>query len=98
MGLTTNNKKTLFDVEPFFDKIDLDEIPNDYIDKEQPNTNYNLKNKFEDVNSVDVMVYEIEPMTNKDMELLLVLRLVVSQYEIGQYKIGNFTINIKNKI
>ncbi len=98
MGLTTNNKKTLFDVEPFFDKIDLDEIPNDYIDKEQPNTNYNLKNKFEDVNSVDVMVYEIEPMTNKDMELLLVLRLVVSQYEIGQYKIGNLTINIKNKI
>jgi hypothetical protein len=44
------------------------------------------------------MVYEIEPMTNKDMELLLVLRLVVSQYEIGQYKIGNLTINIKNKI
>lgn len=98
MGLTTNNKKTLFDVEPFFDKINLNEVPNEYIELEQINTRYDLKSKFEDVNSVDVMINEIESMTQKDMELLYVLRLVVGQYDIGQYKIGNLMIDIKNKI
>ncbi len=98
MGLTSNNKEILFDVEPFFDKINLGEIPNDYIEKQQLNTNYNLKSKFEDTNSVDVMVYENEPITKKDMELLLVLRLAVSHYEVGEYNVGNFRIEIKNKL
>jgi GT2 family glycosyltransferase len=98
MGFTTNNKEILFDVEPFFDKINLGEIPNDYIEKQQLNTNYNLKSKFEDTNSVDVMVYENESITKKDMELLLVLRLAVSQYEVGKYNVGNLKIEIKNKL
>lgn len=97
MGITTNNKQVLFDIEPFFDKIYMNEVPTEYIELEQINTRYDLKSKFEDVNSVDVMVYENEPITNKDIELLYVLRLVVNQYEVGQYKIGNLMIDIKNK-
>jgi hypothetical protein len=38
MGLTTRNKNKLFEIEPFFDKIDLGEVPDDYIEVNQKNT------------------------------------------------------------
>lgn len=98
MGFLTENMGNLFDVEPFFDKVNVGEFPNQYIELEQQNTRYDLKSKFTDFDSVDVVVKEDNPMTQKDMELLYVLRLVVAQYEVGQYKIGNLSIDIKNKI
>jgi len=98
MGLTTKNKTRLFDIEPFFDKIDLGEIPEVYISEEQKNTRYDLTNKFTHPELVDVMVTEIEPMTDKDIELLFVLRVTLPQYEVGEYKVGNFKIEIKNKL
>jgi hypothetical protein len=44
------------------------------------------------------MITEIEPMTDKDIELLFVLRVTLPQYEVGEYKVGNFKIEIKNKL
>jgi len=98
MGLTTKDKTRLFDIEPFFDKIDLGEIPEEYISEEQKNTRYDLKNKFTNPELVDVMVTEIKPMTEKDIQLLFVLRVTLPQYEVGEYTIGNFKIEIKNKL
>lgn len=98
MGLTTQNKSRLFDVEPFFDKIDLGEFPEDYVKEEQKNTRYDLTAKFTHPELVDVMVTELEPLTDSDFQLLFVLRVTLPQYEVGEYKIGNFKIEIKNKL
>jgi GT2 family glycosyltransferase len=95
MGLTTRNKSRLFDMEVFFDKIDLGEIPDDYIENEQKNTRYDLRSKFTLVDTVDVMIYETSPFTDEDIYTLHRLRLSIPHYEPGQYNIGNMLIEIR---
>jgi hypothetical protein len=85
-------------LEPFFDKIDLSEIPEDYITKEQPNTRYDLRTKFVLTDNVDVVIYEIKPFTDEDVYMLYTLRLSIPQYEPGEYEAGNMKIIIKNKL
>jgi hypothetical protein len=95
IGLTTTNRNRLYDVEPFFDKIDLGAIPEDYILNEQKNTRYDLRSKFTLPETVDVMIYETSPFTDEDIYTLHRLRLSIPYYETGQYNIGNMTIEIK---
>jgi GT2 family glycosyltransferase len=95
MGLTTRNKSRMYEIEPFFDKIDLGEIPEDYIDNEQKNTRYDLRSKFTLTDTVDVMVYETATFTDEDIYTLDRLRLSLPHYEPGQYNIGNMLIEIK---
>jgi GT2 family glycosyltransferase len=95
MGLSTNNKNRLFEVEPFFDKINLETIPEDYIENEQKNTRYDLRSKFTFTDTVDVMIYETAPFTNEDVHLLHTLRLSIPHYEPGEYQIGNMMIEIR---
>jgi GT2 family glycosyltransferase len=95
MGLTTNNKNRLFEVEPFFDKINLETIPEDYIDNEQKNTRYDLRSKFTFTDTVDVMIYETSPFTDEDVYLLYTLRLSIPLYEPGEYQIVNMMIEIR---
>jgi GT2 family glycosyltransferase len=95
MGLKTRSKNKLFDVEPFFDKIDLGEIPEDYINNEQKNTRYDLRSKFTLTDTVDVVIIEVEPFTNEDIINLHKLRLSIPYYEPGEYQIGNMLIEIK---
>lgn len=95
MGLVTRNKNRLFEVEPFFDKIDLGEIPEDYIKNEQTNTRYDLRSKFTLIDTVDVVIIEVEPFTNEDIVNLQNLRLSIPYYEPGEYQIGNMLIEIK---
>ena len=95
MGLTTNNKNRLYEVEPFFDKINVNEVPDDYIKNEQPRTRYDLRSKFILTDVVDVMVYETEPFTNDDIYVLNTLRLSIPYYEVGEYQIGNMMIEIR---
>lgn len=97
MGLTTKDMSRLFDIEPFFNKIELGETPDEYIELEQKNTRYDLKSKFVNTELVDVMV-QADSITDDDFKLLFVLRATLPKYEVGQYKIGNFVIDIKNKI
>ncbi len=95
MGLTTRNRNRLMEVEPFFDKIDLGEIPESYIENEQKNTRYDLRSKFVLTDDVDVMITEIGPFTDEDMMTLHKLRLSIPYYEPGEYQIGNMMIEIK---
>lgn len=95
MGLTTRNKSRLFDIEIYFDKIDLGEIPEDYIENEQKNTRYDLRSKFTLPETVDVMVYETAPFTDEDIYIFNRLRLSLPHYEPGEYNIGNMLIEIK---
>jgi hypothetical protein len=85
-------------MEPFFDKIDLGEIPEDYIKNEQSNTNYDLRSKFTLTDTVDVMIYETSPFTDEDMYLFHKLRLSIPYYEPGEYQIGNMLIEIKKEL
>jgi hypothetical protein len=98
MGLTTRNKNKLFEIEPFFDKIDLGEVPDDYIETNQKNTNYDLRSKFLLTDTVDVMIYETGEFTMEDMMILYRLRLSIPHYEVGEYKTGNMQIEIRKKI
>lgn len=95
MGLITRNKNRLFEIEPFFDKIDLSEIPQEYIENEQKNTRYDLRSKFTLTDTVDVIIVEVEPFTNEDIINLQKLRLSIPYYEPGEYHIGNMLIEIK---
>jgi hypothetical protein len=98
MGLTTNSRSRLFEIEPFFDKINLGTIPDDYINNEQKNTRYDLRSKFTLVDTVDVMIHEVSPFTDEDLYLLRVLRLSIPEYEPGEYQIGNMLIDIKKQL
>lgn len=98
MGLTTRNDSKLYNVEPYFNKIELGRIPEDYIKNEQPNTNYDIRSKFILTDMVDVMVYETSPMTDEDMYTINKIRLSIPHYEPGEYQIGNLLIEIRNKV
>jgi GT2 family glycosyltransferase len=98
MGFSTRNKSHLYNIEPYFDKIDLGEIPEEYIKNEQPNTNYDLRSKFLLTDTVDVMIYETSPMTDEDMYIINKIRLSIPHYEPGEYQIGNLLIEIRNKV
>jgi len=98
MGLTTRNRNRLFEIEPFFDKIDLGEIPEDYIEVQQKTTNYDLRSKFLFAETVDVMVYEEGEFTPEDIMTLYRLRLSIPQYDPGEYRTGNMKIEIKRKV
>jgi GT2 family glycosyltransferase len=95
IGLTTNNRNRLYELEPFFDKLNVGEIPEDYITNEQPRTRYDLRSKFLLTDLVDVMVYEKEPFQDEDIIVLNKLRLSLPYYEAGEYEIGNMLIEIK---
>jgi len=98
MGLITRNKKRLMQVEPFFDKIDLGEVPEDYISNEQKRTRYDLRSKFTLTDTVDVTVTELEEFTDDDLQTLYRLRLSIPYYEPGEYQLGNMLIQIKKEL
>ena len=98
LGLKTRDKSRLIQIEPFFDKIDLGEIPDDYITAEQNNTRYDLRSKFTLTDNVDVVIYEIKPFTDEDLYILYTLRLSIPEYEPGEYEIGNMKIVIKRSL
>jgi|TARA_B110000093_G_C12918239_1_gene387953 GT2 family glycosyltransferase len=98
MGLTTRNSNRLYNVEPYFDKIDLGTIPEDYISNEQPNTNYDLRSKFILTDIVDVMITETSPFTDEDLYTINKIRLSIPHYEVGEYQIGNMLVEIKRRV
>lgn len=98
MGLITRNKKRLMEIEPFFDKIDLGEIPEEYIQNEQSRTRYDLRSKFTLIDTVDVMISEVGEFDNEDLYTLRRLRLSIPYYEPGEYQVGNMLIEIKKEL
>jgi GT2 family glycosyltransferase len=95
MGLTTNNINRLYELEPFFDKVNVGMVPEEYIMNEQSRTRYDLRSKFLLTDLVDVMIYEKAPFQQEDIMVLNKLRLSVPYYEVGEYEIGNMLIEIR---
>lgn len=98
MGLTTNSRKYLYTLEPFFDKINIGTIPEDYLENEEPNTNYDIRSKFVLTDAVDVMIYEVSPFTEEDLYVINKIRLSIPHYDVGEYQIGNMSIDIRKKV
>ena len=94
VGLTTSDYHFVMENEPYFDKINLGYIPEEYIKTEQKHTIVDLKSKFLDTDDVDVMIH-ISSFTPSDGENLSKIRLVLSDYEPGFYEVGNLKIEIK---
>jgi len=98
MGIKTSTTDLLFLYEPFFDKINIGLIPTEYINMEQNNSTYDLASKFEDFDSVDVVISDLGQLTPEDVQLLFSLRLSLPQYEPGEYQVGNLKITIKKPL
>lgn len=98
MAFKTNNVDVATKLEPFFDIIDCGTIPEDFINNEQKNTNYDLKSKFGNINDADVVIYEYPELTDNDIPIFFKLRFILPAYGPGTYQIGNIGIEIKNQI
>jgi hypothetical protein len=88
-------------LEPWADNINLtdtpDEILENYINKEQPNTIIPLKNKFNTFNQVDIFIrIKSKTFTNEDYNIIQQLSQILDNNgEAGEFKLGNLFINIK---
>ena len=80
MGLTTENSKIANELEPFFDKIKISNMPEDILERKQQTTNYNIKSKFTFVDEVDVMVTLNSELTSDILETINKLRLSIPHY------------------
>lgn len=95
VGLDLKNNEQLYHLEPYFDKIVMDEIPNSYIELEQPTTKYNLRKKFYASYESDVLVTIDNNITEVEMDVIQKLRLILPEYEPGLYEFGTLKIEIK---
>ena len=88
-------------LEPWADNINLtdtpDEILENYINKEQPNTIIPLKNKFNTFKQVDIFIrIKSKTFTNEDYNIIQQLSQILDNNgEVGEFKLGNLFINIK---
>lgn len=98
IGFVTQNTQYLDFLEPFFDRIDLGMVPQQYIENEQKNTNYDLLKKFTSTEDMDVVIYEKNILTKEDVDLISKIRFAIPNYEPGEYESGNMKIVIKKKI
>jgi GT2 family glycosyltransferase len=98
MGYNGKNIDMVKYIEPFFDKIDVGFIPIHYIENEQENTNYDIKNKFTSTDDMDVIVTEMNSIDNKDFMVISNLRFLINNFKVGEYQSGNLKITIKKDI
>ena len=94
VGVKLSSDKHIELLEPFFDKIEIDEYPKDYVEREQEFTRYNLKSKFEDVNEVDIKVFVTDNFNQDDFNMINALRVSLGDYGPGVYENGNLTVLI----
>lgn len=92
-----NNLNLLEFLEPFFDKIQCDFTPQNYIAIEQTKTEFNLTEKFSDTSDCDVILEITDNINRTDIDNLFLLRLVLTNYKMGRYNVGNFFIDINYK-
>jgi hypothetical protein len=96
MGLTLTNSSQLETLEPFFDRIQLNSYPENYIIMEQYKTNYDLRSKFTFIDNVDVMIYIDGNISEPEFDIIQKLRLSLPEYEKGVYETGRLKIEIKS--
>jgi GT2 family glycosyltransferase len=95
LGLTLINNKQIEILEPFFNKIKMEHYPSDYVENEQPKTNYDLRSKFTFTDNVDVMITINGNLDENDFDTIQKIRLSLPEYQKGLYKSGNLMIEIK---
>jgi GT2 family glycosyltransferase len=95
MGLTLSNSNQLETLEPFFDRIQINSSPENYIVMEQHKTNYDLRSKFTFIDNVDVMIYIDGNITEPEFDIIQKLRLSLPDYEKGVYETGRLKIEIR---
>lgn len=81
-------------LEPFFDKIEVNDYPHDYILSEQKNTNFDLSKKFEKSIKLSYVVEVLNPLNTEDIPILYNLRQLILNYKEGLHKIGNFNLKV----
>ncbi len=95
IGLHLKNSEQISYLEPYFDKIIMDEIPETYIQSEQSKTNYDLRSKFYFTDNVEVMISIDGNISDIELDVIQKLRLSLPDYEPGIYEVGRLKIQIK---
>jgi len=91
------NINSLATLEPWFDNIIIDCDASSYIEQEQPNTLYNLKDKINNLDAtVNIRVtFNVSQFTNKSYEVLKQMNFILSDAEEGaSYEIDIFKIDV----
>jgi GT2 family glycosyltransferase len=96
------SKDALEFLEPWSTNIDVDMNPNDvidYINKEQPNTQINLTNKINKLDSDNdvVVTFNAQTLTNESIDFIVKLAEIFDANElgVGNYNFHPFTIEVK---
>jgi GT2 family glycosyltransferase len=97
VGVKLDSTKHIELLEPFFDKIEIEEFPSEYVEREQEFTRYNLKSKFENVNDVDIKVFVTDNFNQDDFNMVNALRVSLDELGPGIYENGNLTVLIIDK-
>lgn len=99
--LTSASSNLLYNLEPWCDHIQVDlerEIVDRYIEFEQFNTNFNLRERINSVKNIPEIVVEMDArkLTNDDFLILQNLGEILSEHnELGEFELGNLQFNIK---
>ena len=108
VGLIVENctSQILEVLEPWCSSIYVDCDIEDYIKKEQPNTDYDLTKRVFDINLIeqmdnDVLIrMDVNKITNEDFVNIQRMGLILQDIEkelnvVGEYELGNLNVNIK---
>ena len=98
--VTNCDLRAIETLEPWCDRMTLDcseEIINDYIEMEQPNTKFDLSKKFNTNEKSDIIVqFDALRMTNQSYQFISNLSEIFdfNQFDIGQYEFDIFNIKV----
>ena len=98
--VTNCDLRAIETLEPWCDRMTLDcseEIINDYIEMEQPNTKFDLSKKFNMNEKSDIVVqFDALRMTNQSYQFISNLSEIFdfNQFDIGQYEFDIFNIKV----
>ena len=87
-------------IEPWGDNIYVDINPSDYINQEQSNTKYNLKNKIKSINDEktnDIIIkFDGTKLTNNNIKFIIDFSEIIEQsHEIGLFEYDIYLIEVK---
>ena len=100
LRLFSANLETLFLLEPWFDNIYVDpSIIDEYINAEQPNTVYNLRERVQketDLTQNDIIVrLDAKLFDQQQYTAIHQLSQIIKEYgEVGRFELGNMLIDI----
>lgn len=100
--ITNSNEKILNLLEPWCSQIEVDlpeEIIDQYISIEQPNTQFNLKDRINSGKITDIWVeFDANKLTQYSYNIITELSSVLesSEIEVGQFELDIFKVTVNN--